>query len=68
MAVKFDNGRIRLWKGCPKTGLVNIGIRFKKDCSEEEIQRVYDSVKSFLTSKYGEGIEGVNSKSRESRQ
>jgi len=61
MAVKFNNSRIRLWKG--DTGdSTNIGIRFNKDCKKEEIDQVYDNVESFLTSKYGDGVEGVDNK------
>ena len=56
MTIKFDHGRIRLWEGSGKDS-ITIGIRFNEDCGREGIEQLYENTKSFLTSKYGEGVE-----------
>jgi len=56
MAIKFSNGRIRLWYGVGKKfGYPNIGIRFHRDIKEDEIKQIYDAIESILERKYGKG-------------
>jgi len=55
MAIIFDHGRIRLYGGGNERR-PNIGIKFNADCAREEVEQVYKNIKSFLISKYGEGV------------
>jgi hypothetical protein len=58
MAIKFQGGKIRLWRGISKKlQFPNIGIRFHKDINKNEVEKVYDDIKCLLVSRYGEGIE-----------
>jgi len=57
MALKFNNSKIRLWYGIgKKLEFPNIGIRFHKSVSEDEIKEIYGAIKTILSLKYGEGI------------
>jgi len=57
MALKFNNGKIRLWYGISKKlGYPNIGIRFQKSIKETEIKDIYEDIKDILSQKYGKEI------------
>ena len=57
MALKFNNGKIRLWFGISKKlEFPNIGIRFHKSIKEAEIKDVYEAIKDILSQKYGKEI------------
>ncbi len=54
---KFDNKRVRLWRGIgKKTRAENIAVKFHKDKAKDEIEEIYMAIHSLLVSRYGEGI------------
>jgi len=52
--IKFNENKVRLWRGVGKTGSVNIGVKFNKDMNTKEIDEIYKIVQSLLELKYGE--------------
>lgn len=59
MAIKYQDGAVRLWQGSSKkVGNPGIGIRFeKKKCTKDDVVEIYEAIKGLLTKKYGMGIE-----------
>ena len=57
MAIKYQDGAIRLWEGkAKKNDNYNIGIRFdKKKVDPAKATEVYDEVEKLLTRKFGAG-------------
>lgn len=57
MAIKFNENKVRLWKGKDKARNINlIGIRFHRDSNTKEIEGIYKVVLSLLELKYGKGL------------
>jgi hypothetical protein len=54
MAIRFNSNLIRLWRGVSR-GCPNIGIRFDRKVSNDEIENIYNKVLALLTKEYGEG-------------
>ena len=54
MAIKYDNGRVRLWKS-GKKDRPGIGIKFG-DVTKKEIDQVHRAIEGILALKYGKGI------------
>lgn len=57
MAIKYQNGAVRLWDGkAKKTENYNIGIRFdKKKVTPAKAAEVYNEVEEILSRKFGAG-------------
>ena len=57
MAIKYNNGKIIVWKGIGKnSGDTNIGIRFNKGSDTKEIFKIYKMIQTILELKYGKGV------------
>ena len=57
MAIKFKEGKIRLWDGIGKrTNCPNVAIKFHKSVDKEEIMSIRKIIESILILKYGKGI------------
>lgn len=58
MAIKYQDGAIRLWEGkAKKTDNYNIGIRFdKKRVDPAKAAEIYNEVEKLLARKFGVGI------------
>lgn len=57
MAIKFKDGKIRLWEGIgKKTNCPNIAVKFHKSVDRKEIESVRDVIESTVIQKYGKGI------------
>jgi len=56
MAIKYDGGRVRLWKS-EKEERPGIGIKFKAGTSKREIIQVFKAIDALLSFKHGKGIE-----------
>lgn len=55
MAIKFDSGKVRLWKGIKESGEAGIGIKFSKGCSKRELDDIHKAIGTILALKYGKG-------------
>jgi hypothetical protein len=56
MAIKFDNGRIRLWKSKKTSEAIGLGINFNRTKNRNEMNQVHRAVEAILTLKYGKGV------------
>ena len=56
MAIKFDKGRIRLWKSKKTSAAIGLGINFNRAKNRNEMSQVYRVVEAVLTLKYGKGV------------
>jgi hypothetical protein len=56
MAIKFDNGKIRLWKSEKTSEAIGLGINFNRTKDRNEMNQVYRAIEAILTLKYGKGV------------
>ncbi len=56
MAIKFNNGRIRLWKSKKTSEAIGLGINFNKTRNRKEMNQVHRAVEAILILKYGKGV------------
>lgn len=56
MAIKFDKGRIRLWKSENTAEAIGLGINFNRTKNRNEMNQVHRAVEAILTLKYGKGV------------
>jgi len=56
MAIKFNKGKIRLWKSSAKSGVIGLGINFDGIRDRKEMNQIHKAVEVILTLKYGKGV------------
>jgi len=55
MAIKYNDGMVRLWKGFKENGESGIGIKFHRECTKKEFNQIHKNIKNILELKYGRG-------------